>query len=97
MKQETKDKISAANKGKKKPDGFGEMVAERNRKRIVSDDTRKKMRAAHARRKDMGLSPKPRRKLTDEEKTAISARVKKQWERQDRRNKQSMAFENRKP
>lgn len=94
MEQATKDKISIANKGKKKPEGFGETVARNNRGRVVSDETRQKMRDSHARRKAEGKTPKPRRKLTDDEKKAISERTKLQWKSLDRRLKHSLAFEN---
>jgi len=96
MSQVTKDKISKANSGKKKPSGFGAIVAENNRKRTVSDETRAKMREAHLLRKQQGIEPKPRRKLTEDEKNKISERVKEQWKKPSRRIKQQIAFENRK-
>lgn len=96
MPAETKEKISKANKGKKKPEGFGEKVAENNRKRQVSEETKQKMRAAHARRKELNIPSKPRRKYTDEQRKAISERVKQQWEKPSRRVKQHLAFQNKK-
>ena len=60
--KQTRTKISKANKGKKKPDGFGKIVGKSNSSRIVLNKTRKKISVSLKGRK---LTLEHRRNITN--------------------------------
>ena len=66
--EETKRRMSAAGKGKKKPQWFGSMVSEANKRRVFSPETRAKM---SANRKGKAMSPKTRKKISEAMKGRI--------------------------
>lgn len=65
---ETRRKMSVSGKGKRKPEGFGDTIAEINRKREFSPETRAKM---SANRKGKTMSPEARKKISEAMKGRI--------------------------
>jgi group I intron endonuclease len=60
--EETKRKMSIAGKGKRKPQGFGSMISEANKRRVFSPETRAKM---SANRKGKTMSLEARKKISE--------------------------------
>lgn len=88
--QETKDKISAANKGKKRSAEISAKLSELRTGKKRGPHTPETIEKI--RKNNLG---KTKRKLTDEEKKKLSDLVKEQWKKPSRLMKHQIAFANR--